>query len=539
MAAERLTKSLKDLGLREEEAEMYVFISAMGPTPVRAVARKFNLNRMRIYRSLKALEEKKLVQRVMGRPVKFVATPMRSVIDQRIGVLRQNLSGLEENAESIVSEWKRLSSDTLESSEEPRFRIYQGRQNVFDLLFEMVERSGRVIRLVTTTNDLSRFALAGLDDKLKAMKRSGVEVRILTQIDAGSLDVVGQYAKSFDLRHINLKTPIRFAITDEKEALNTITMDDSMNMTTQTDMGLWTDASNYVAAQRTFFDALWSLADDANSVIRFIQTGTPKPEMKTFTTQEDYNSTFHDMIGRAFGRIDLLAKNITTLPTTLSELEEKTRKGVDIRLLIHTELENIHEIDKIVKKNIINISENAVITDLVLLIVDQKEALMNIPHAETQKWALWSNINTYVETSTIVFNDYWNLSKPIKEKLEQIDRLKRIDFVAAKIRERFEEKGWTVEVPGTLTGVSWKTYMFDVLAKNPDKTGVNLCIDVITEGPVFNKIIERSTLYSDLVGSMVVLASLVKCRPEELQLAELYQIKIVYAETPEEIVSSF
>lgn len=58
---------------------------------------------------------------------------------------------------------------------------------------------------------------------------------------------------------------------------------------------------------------------------------------------------------------------------------------MEIRLLIHTESENIHEIDKIVKNNLINISENAAITDLVLLIVDQKEALMNIPQAETQR----------------------------------------------------------------------------------------------------------------------------------------------------------
>ena len=76
MATERLAAKLRGFGLEKEEAEIYVFISASGPTPARVVARRFNLNRMKAYRSLKALEEKEFVQRVMGRPVKFVAAPL-------------------------------------------------------------------------------------------------------------------------------------------------------------------------------------------------------------------------------------------------------------------------------------------------------------------------------------------------------------------------------------------------------------------------------------------------------------------------------
>jgi DNA-binding MarR family transcriptional regulator len=69
MTAERRTEKPKDLGIEKEEAGIYIFISAMRPTPARIVARRFNLNRMRVYKSLKSLEEKGLVQKVMTIPV--------------------------------------------------------------------------------------------------------------------------------------------------------------------------------------------------------------------------------------------------------------------------------------------------------------------------------------------------------------------------------------------------------------------------------------------------------------------------------------
>ncbi len=250
MAAERLASKLKGFGLEKEEADIYVFLSASGPTPARVVARRFNLNRMKAYRSLKALEEKEFVQRVMGRPVKFIAAPLKIVIDRQLGGLRQTLTDLEVNQEAFIREWENLASGSEQRPEEPRFRIFQGRQQVFELLLEMYDRAHDTIRLVTTTSDLARLSLWGLDDKLKTLHRQGKKIRVLTQIDAENWKEVEPYSGFAETRHITLQTPIRFAIIDGEEALTTVAMDDSMSMTTNADTGLWTDAPSYVAGPR-------------------------------------------------------------------------------------------------------------------------------------------------------------------------------------------------------------------------------------------------------------------------------------------------
>ncbi|MCJ7574326.1 hypothetical protein MUO93_08705, partial [Candidatus Bathyarchaeota archaeon] len=150
MALERLTKKLIDVGFAEDEAGIYLFLSSMGPIPARTVAKRFNLNRMRAYRTLKVLEERGLVQRIMGRPVSFVATPLQDVMVRQMEGLRERLSDLETNEVKILDDWSKLAQDGMKLIEEPRFRIYQGRQQVFDLLQQMCERAVDEICLVTT-----------------------------------------------------------------------------------------------------------------------------------------------------------------------------------------------------------------------------------------------------------------------------------------------------------------------------------------------------------------------------------------------------
>ena len=537
MSTERLTKLLQELGIEKTEAELYVFLSAMGPTPARIVARRFNQNRMKSYRDLKTLEEKGLVQSLMGRPIRYIATPLVDVLNRQRGGLKRKLNDLEQNSKTLIEEWKNLASGAAQpTEEESRFRIFQGRQQVFDLLLDMCDKAEEEVRLVTTTRDLARLSLWGIEDRFKLLVQRGKKVRVLTQIDANGLKEVEPYIGLVETRHVTLSTPIRFAIIDGKETLTTVAMDDSMSMTTKADTGLWTDASSYVAAMRIFFDALWSLAPDAASMIFSIKTGEPNQEIMTYMDKQEYISLFREMIERASNTIDIMVKNTTTLPMSLEELQAAAEKDVKIRILTKTDPGTLPQIGKITDSNIV-VAENAVTTDIVLLTIDEKESLMNVPYKGEQNRTVWSNISAYVGTMLLIFKDYWDLGQPIRDKMQQAVQRIRVESVTQKIKEDLEGKKWIVEVPGTISGAS-KTYLFDVVAKNPKEAEVNFCIDILAEGSVFNRIVERGTLNTDLKSTKFVLASLVPLKPEELKLAELYQIHVTYAETEEELVSS-
>ena len=536
MSADRLAQRLRDLGFNEEEADIYVFLSAMGPTPARIIARRFNSNRMKIYRNLKALEERSLLQRVMGRPVKFVAMPLKNVLARQKDGLKKRLTDLEGSEEALIREWENLARGVSSMPEEPRFRIFQGRQQVFDLLFEMYDKADAEVRLVTTVSDLARLSLWGLDDRLRAMQKQGKKIMLLTQIEPDNLKEVEQYLDFVEARHIALSTPIRFAIIDEKEALTTVAMDDSMSMTTQADTGLWTDAPNYVAAMKIFFDALWSLAPDAESYIESIKTGEPTQEMKTYSNPEDFASLFGEMIKRGTQTIDVIAKSTANLPIPLSGLKAASGRGVKVRVLTTIDEGNMDEIYGLNDPNMV-VMENPAVTDLVLVAVDEKEVLLNIPGEAAAKRTIWSNIAPYVMTMMQVYEDYWKLGRPAQDRLQQMIQHKRTEALAQRVRVELDGRGWRAEAPGQLTGLSGKRYSFDVLARQTEGNEAPLCVDIMTEGLAFNTIIEHSAIYTD-VASELILASLKPLKAEEKRLAELYRIQTIFSETEEGLVSA-
>ncbi len=138
----------------------------------------------------------------------------------------------------------------------------------------------------------------------------------------------------------------------------------------------------------------------------------------------------------------------------------------------------------------------------------------------------------------LVFKDYWDLGKPLQERLRLAAQRRRAEFLSKRIREGFEEAGWAAETPGVVVGASSKSYTFDVLAKDPSNGDIRLCIDVVVNEPIYNKIIERSNVVPDIATSSYLIASLMPFKTEELRLAELYRIRIIHSDTEEGLVSS-
>jgi sugar-specific transcriptional regulator TrmB len=151
--------------------------------------------------------------------------------------------------------------------DKPRYRIVQGRQQVYDLLLNMSERPKNQVRLLTTANDLVRLGFSELDVRFQALRKNGLSVRLITQVDPSNLQSIKEYLGFTEMRHTLLSANSRLFIVDDAEAMTTFTMDDSMSMTTQDDVGVWTNASNYVKTMTTFFDQVWEGSISAGEVM--------------------------------------------------------------------------------------------------------------------------------------------------------------------------------------------------------------------------------------------------------------------------------
>jgi sugar-specific transcriptional regulator TrmB len=526
LAVEGISERVMGFGFTQDEAKYLMFLSIMGPTPIRSIVRRFGGNRVKVYRTLKKLEEQGFVERTMGRPVKYIATPLDESLQKAIDEIKTRLTDLESAKREILDEWGRLSEGLEEQPEEPRFRIHQGRQQIYDQLLQMCERAKREVFLVTTENDLHRLALFGLDDTLKSMADNGIKINILTQVESIEFDEIGQYYEFTATRHVPLPSPVRFVVIDDSEALVTVSMDDAMRMNTQDDTGLWTNATSFISVMNVFYDALWSLASDVSSVIQAMKTGKALQEMKTLRSQEEFHETLVEMIRRSQSSMDILIKDFDP-PVLFDETVSALKRDVECRILTQLNIDNMNKFNEISDQA--RIRHFMFPSTMSLLVVDETEVLMNIPSWQARDQSLWSDMTAYIETMLHMFDDYWERGEAANDVISRLSSQQSYQTLLQSIQNTLVENDWRVESPGVIQGKSGQKHTFNLVAHPPEKPDLKQAIDCMDEENPLGQITMTGAKKFDLTNVQIALISDAPVGADGKNLVELYGIKLVDA----------
>ena len=523
MGLNRLHERLAEYGFTREEAETYVFLAAMGPASAGTVAKRFNYNRMKAYRLLNNLEETGLVHSVVGRPVRYVVVPIEEIVDNRIEVASKRLSELEESRSTIIEEISRLETRERREDEEPRFRMYQGRQRVYELLASMCDRAENELRLITTPQDLLRLSLWGFDERFSHLTGAGKRVHLLTTVDKGNLREIEELSGKVDVRHMVISTPIRFALIDQEETLSSVAMDDSMSMTTQNDTGLWTNSQSFVSTMKTFYDVLWSMAPEASTVINTILTGKRPYEFITIRSFEEYRETFREMLERSKESVDIIVGGIKDIPAPIPSDDS----GRVVRVLTGVTESDSTQLSRMMK--ISEVKDLGSATDISMLIVDGEETLLATSGQGLREQAIWSNLDSYVDTMRVVFEGYWRDGKPAQEVYREAVEQQNFGEVLDHMTELLVENGLSVERDAAIKGSTGVEYSFDIVISDPEDPANFAGLNLMMGEDFFSQVFELSASKMD-VNAKVVLASM-KPFPEEVaSLGRLYGITLIQSD---------
>jgi len=103
MSLERVITALSGLGLSRIDAEVYVYLAKKGPNKVVALARAININKQKIYTSLKTLQTKGLVTKDR---TTFSALPFEEALDLLIKMEKEQARAMHESKEKLLATWK-------------------------------------------------------------------------------------------------------------------------------------------------------------------------------------------------------------------------------------------------------------------------------------------------------------------------------------------------------------------------------------------------------------------------------------------------
>ena len=106
LSLERVFKALTSLGLSESDARVYTFLALKGPTKTGNIVNDLKMSRQQIHRSLKFLQDKRIVFADRKNQDVFSALLFEKALELLIETEEEKTEILQETKKSILQDWK-------------------------------------------------------------------------------------------------------------------------------------------------------------------------------------------------------------------------------------------------------------------------------------------------------------------------------------------------------------------------------------------------------------------------------------------------
>ncbi len=277
---------MNELGLSENEVKVYLYLSRNGTQKAIEISKDLKIHKVEVYRFLKNLENKGLVESTLERPTRFAAAPFEDVLDDLISKRKKTTTALEEQKEKILKQWKTMNTEKTPATTE-RFVVLSGRETVYLKILNLVRHAQREILGITTDVGLLHGEREGVLSQgiaAEAERSRAVPVcaRLLTPVTTENLEIAKSLERmledhrvNIDIRHFGANTKFgpRLVIRDNEEAVVFLTPK-YMPAAGQKETGLWTNSNAVVSALQALFEGMWKDSTPLTERINELQKQT-------------------------------------------------------------------------------------------------------------------------------------------------------------------------------------------------------------------------------------------------------------------------
>ncbi len=269
---EDIEKILNQLGVSHREVKLYLYLAKSGPQKAIEISKNLKIHKVEVYRFLRNLENKGLIESTLERPMRLTAIPFEQVIDSLITERKKTTASLEEKKNEILTKWNLISAEKLPVTSE-RFVVLSGRGNVYLKILHLVRETQKEVLAITTDigfmlADQNGFLSHGITEAVEKSRKSQVHARVLTQVTKENLSISKSFSQrlqrhslSVEIRHLDLETRFapRLVIRDREEAVVFLTPK-TTSAASRDETGLWTNNKTVVYAFEALYQELWRIS---------------------------------------------------------------------------------------------------------------------------------------------------------------------------------------------------------------------------------------------------------------------------------------
>ncbi len=529
MSYEEFQKRLSENWLDSKEASVYIMLAKSGSLKASELARLCDISRMDAYRILRRLEEKGIVEAVMSRPMKFQSIPPEKAFDTLLKSASEKLISMQSEKNYLISLWPSQPFLEEEKKEAEKLRIIQGRVEFNNTLRRAIQSAHREVLLVTTKNGLSRLFHTGFDKDLEDKGEKGISIRMLSKASEAETEAVEKFASIADLRYLNISMRSQIIVIDGLQALVSTALDDSMSLTSEKDTSIWTNSKDHINILEALFEELWNSSLDLKTARQTIEAGVPFPKFHRVVGRDKVKSFEQDILKSAEAFITILTRSVTNSPLLREEstnlIKAAAEKGVKVKIMTALKEEDTAMVKELGR--LFDLKATSIEPSLDILSVD-KSSFITVKaspdrHLPVAQEAFFIRENGYASIMDKFLNEVWEKGENAAMVLKSLEWVRHLQIVLQRAAEVLNEKGYSAETPGIVTGSSSLEYTFDLVAR---KKGDSRIV-VVDHHTSTQKVMSFYAKVTDCDVHKAILLATPEFQEESIRLASFFSVKTV------------
>ena len=158
-----IQKALKNFGLTEKEAEIYIILAKHGILTGGEISKQTKMQRPHIYRILKNLQKKGVVESTLETPTRFFPVSFEKILDEKIKIKQEEAISLKKAKSGLLSDWEKINSPIIKP-DVGKFVVIEGNRKIYSKISQMIQETKRHFSAILTVPGLVRTEQLGLFD---------------------------------------------------------------------------------------------------------------------------------------------------------------------------------------------------------------------------------------------------------------------------------------------------------------------------------------------------------------------------------------
>jgi hypothetical protein len=426
LSEETIRKVLKDFGLTDMETEIYFFVSKHGVLKGGEISKRTKIQKAQIYRALKSLQTKGLIESTLEFPARFTAVSLENIIDLSIKSKQEEAAKIAEKRKELLNYWQNIKTTGFESPLE-RFTVIEGKQKIYHKLCQMMRETKKEILTISSVDGLIRCGAFGVFDAANPH----VSFRFIAEFSAKNMKLTSKLFKTLidagvafegKTPEITLRLPL-MTIRDKEEVTFFITPKEQNSFIAQDDVCFWTNCKSLVDAFSLFFEEIWRNSTDIKKKIAEIETAVTAPKTPV-ESEEKSGPNYFESFSSAKSQILMLtsASDIIDLNKNIGQFKLWAEQGVTVKVMTPIVESNIQAANQLSKFcSIKHVPPNYLPTT----IIDGKHMFQfqnssKKPLLQNQN-ILFTNDLLYIQKTELMLNEIWKNANPLStENLRSI-----------------------------------------------------------------------------------------------------------------------